>query len=388
MPKVLYPAADQPLDMPEADFPPEDDEGIPKSTSTYNDDDPELTKVTPVSSPRLAADAQATQDVASEAPDALPTALQPSAKDDSTPAPISEPEPLVTLSEATFQYTEEVSTPVPEVPDIHPHVGSESTVSDPTPQIRPPRMVSPSGEDLAPPPAPESSSPSTSPTPPAAHPQTPPAQSITSQTVPPLDRPFPFSGISIPEDRDTDVLKKSRSVSDMTLDTLGMLYFGFRDSVRKLASLSPPVVSDTPPSTDVEQQDARVEYSMTKSQIQLMADEEKLWEELVSPHPASSDSQSVNETLTTLSFRAHVMWQSYERRTNPPTTQTYNESKELLRAMGVPCVDTSGTYEAEALASAMVINGYADYVASEDTVCNRARGIDLSSPHAPGCYRV
>jgi len=46
---------------------------------------------------------------------------------------------------------------------------------------------------------------------------------------------------------------------------------------------------------------------------------------------------------------------------------TYEESKDILRAMGVPCVESTGPYEAEALASSLVLNGCADYVASEDT---------------------
>ena len=42
--------------------------------------------------------------------------------------------------------------------------------------------------------------------------------------------------------------------------------------------------------------------------------------------------------------------------------------KEIIRAMGVPCVETDGPFEAEALAASIVIHGQADFVASEDTV--------------------
>jgi flap endonuclease-1 len=128
--------------------------------------------------------------------------------------------------------------------------------------------------------------------------------------------------------------------------------------------------SDSQPTTDTEQQEIREEYTMTKSQIQLTADEAKLWEEIASPSPVPQppDSQSPEDTLSSLSYRATLMSQSYERRTNPPTTQTYDECKEVLKAMGIPCMDTGGTYEAEALASSIVLHGFADYVASEDTV--------------------
>jgi flap endonuclease-1 len=39
-----------------------------------------------------------------------------------------------------------------------------------------------------------------------------------------------------------------------------------------------------------------------------------------------------------------------------------------MRALGVPGLDSAGAYEAEALATSLVINGHADYVASEDMV--------------------
>ncbi|KAJ7927512.1 PIN domain-like protein [Mycena leptocephala] len=186
--------------------------------------------------------------------------------------------------------------------------------------------------------------------------------STPSPTVSPLERPFPSA--PIPEVPD----EVPSSPVDSTLASLASLYFEFRDSVHKLASLTPPPPDTLQCTNTAEQQEARVEYSMTKSQIQLTADEAKLWKELAEPPSSDSpDHQPPEETLTELSYRAYVMSQSYERRNNPPTTQTYDESKELLRTMGVACIDTTGTYEAEALASSLVINGFADYVASEDT---------------------
>lgn len=155
------------------------------------------------------------------------------------------------------------------------------------------------------------------------------------------------------------------------LASLATLYFDFRESVQKLASLTPaPVLRDESQNTETEQLEARVAYSMTKGQIQLTTDEAKLWEELAVPNSPDelAPDREVEEKLAELSFRANEMAQSYERRNNPPTAQTYEESKELLRTMGVPCIDTAGTYEAEALAASLVINGFADFVASEDTV--------------------
>ncbi|KAJ7126101.1 PIN domain-like protein [Mycena epipterygia] len=234
--------------------------------------------------------------------------------------------------------------------------------SSPSVQSTPPSPPSPASSPLAsssPPPA--SSAPRASRSSPAL------TSSTATPTFPPLDRPFPCT--PIPQTPDTADNEAPPPNPDTTLDTLSSLYFDFRDSVRQLASLTPAASDVREPSTDDEQQEARVEYSMTKSQIQLTADEAKLWEEVVSPASDSDspESQSPNETLSALAYRAELMLESYRRRTSPPTTQTYDESKELLRAMGIPCMDTTGTYEAEALASSMVIKGVADYVASEDT---------------------
>ncbi|KAH0826636.1 PIN domain-like protein [Lanmaoa asiatica] len=112
--------------------------------------------------------------------------------------------------------------------------------------------------------------------------------------------------------------------------------------------------------------DARIEYAMSKHQLQMTFDEGHIWNFLLGP---SSDVPPLEteSALMTLAERSTVISQSYQRRNNSPTTQTYDECKELLRAMGVPCIESSGPFEAEALACALVIHGHADYVVSEDT---------------------
>ncbi|KAJ7754478.1 PIN domain-like protein [Mycena metata] len=194
---------------------------------------------------------------------------------------------------------------------------------------------------------------------------TPPPQ---SQEEFPKITPTPTPVYNEPSPPSTPSTQQEHS----TLTALASLYLDFRDSLQKLASLTPvppPRAADF--ANKEEQQDARVEYSMTKGQIQLTADEAKLWQELAvpssAPDAADETTRTTEATLAELSFRANVMSESYQRRNNPPTTQTYDESKELLRTMGLPCIDTTGTYEAEALASSLVLNGFADYVASEDT---------------------
>ncbi|KAF7344554.1 Flap endonuclease 1 [Mycena sanguinolenta] len=217
---------------------------------------------------------------------------------------------------------------------------------EPPPQDEASAVVSPSNElDLAP-----ASPPPTSRTPSSS--STMPSRPIVS----PLERPFPGTS-------ESPTRVAATSVDVDVPDVLAELYFDFRESVHKLASLT-PTLPDASQSTDAEQREARVEYSMTKGQVQLTTDEAKLWAELAA---STSPNDQVEEQVAKLSSRASVMSESYERRNNPPTAQTYDEAKELLRTMGIPCIDTSGTYEAEALASSLVLNGLADYVASEDT---------------------
>jgi hypothetical protein len=108
---------------------------------------------------------------------------------------------------------------------------------------------------------------------------------------------------------------------------------------------------------------------MSKTQYQLTLEEGKLWDKLMDPDEAIDPDESPTVCiLTSLREKSSFMVQSYHRRNNPPTEITYEESKNILHAMGVPCIDSTGPYEAEALASSLVLNGCADYVASEDTV--------------------
>ncbi|KAJ7240438.1 PIN domain-like protein [Mycena rebaudengoi] len=239
-----------------------------------------------------------------------------------------------------------------------------ASVSEADPYTQPSKSIDISNFDDSPASVPDSQTTPSTHSPAPLHPPLA-SSSAYDQSLPPLDRPFPGALAEDPSD----------PVPPITLeaipDTLASLYLDFRQSIRKLAALTPlaSAASDSQPTTDTEQQEIREEYTMTKSQIQLTADEAKLWEEIASPSPVPQppDSQSPEDTLSSLSYRATLMSQSYERRTNPPTTQTYDECKEVIRAMGIPCMDTGGTYEAEALASSIVLHGFADYVASEDT---------------------
>lgn len=141
------------------------------------------------------------------------------------------------------------------------------------------------------------------------------------------------------------------SVEDV-ISALSSLYQEYRDCVAQITSL--PSAVEVPESPD----ETRAEYIMSRSQLQMTIEEGQLWDTL---------ADAPETALATLAEKSGAFSESYARRSNLPTTQTYEESREILRAMGVPCIESKGAFEAEALASSLVIHGIADYVASEDT---------------------
>jgi hypothetical protein len=78
--------------------------------------------------------------------------------------------------------------------------------------------------------------------------------------------------------------------------------------------------------------------------------------------------EQAEETFHNVEQRSGAIAASYRRRIDAPTDRTYREAQSLLRAMGVPVVITEGGEEAEAVASALVLEGNGDLVATEDTV--------------------
>ncbi|KNZ78328.1 putative flap endonuclease 1 like protein [Termitomyces sp. J132] len=147
------------------------------------------------------------------------------------------------------------------------------------------------------------------------------------------------------------------------LGQLSDLYLSYRQSVSRLAALSNPLDSSPFSIPSVGDPDTQAEIVMTKAQYQLTLEEGRFWDAFA----AEPRGAKLPDVLKMLTETSECMSASFERRMNPPTSSTYLESKEILKAMGVPCLETSGAYEAEALASSMVLNGLADYVVSEDT---------------------
>ncbi|KAL6306341.1 PIN domain-like protein [Sparassis latifolia] len=171
----------------------------------------------------------------------------------------------------------------------------------------------------------------------------------------------------------TDLETESEQVDPEDLSSaLSELYLQYRQSVPELTSLpeQAPAEAVTPEAeASVDEDaaasaaDAQAEYAMSKTQHQLMLDEGQLW-----AHLAEADLGDAEITaVAALTHKSSIISESYKRRTHPPTIETYTESREILEALGVPCIEPTGPFEAEALASSLVINGYADYVASEDT---------------------
>jgi len=106
---------------------------------------------------------------------------------------------------------------------------------------------------------------------------------------------------------------------------------------------------------------------MSKRQQKLTNDEGKFWADLAESQSKGMSKGELKSVILALADESHVVSTSYDRRNNPATSSTFRESKEILQALGVPCIVPRGAFEAEALASSLVREGYADFVVSEDT---------------------
>ncbi|KAK0220252.1 PIN domain-like protein [Armillaria fumosa] len=156
-------------------------------------------------------------------------------------------------------------------------------------------------------------------------------------------------------------VSSAKSRSESVADSMISLFHNFRKSIPKLASLNKASPEEAP----INESEERTEVFMTKGQYELTLEEGKVWGNLAVVD--ESEETSMKDEVFKVYQKSTVMFESYARRTRPPTAQNYIESKEILEAMGIACVESEGPYEAEALACALVSHGFADYVASEDT---------------------
>jgi flap endonuclease-1 len=148
------------------------------------------------------------------------------------------------------------------------------------------------------------------------------------------------------------------------ISSLLPLYIDYRASTRCLESLAQTTSASLSLSGD-DGPETTSEHLMSKNQQQLTADEGTLWSRIAD---LTVTEEEIEASSTDLTNKSTMLSESYARRVSLPTVQTYDESKEIIRAMGVPCIEPSGPFEAEALAASLVLQGQADYVASEDTV--------------------
>lgn len=141
----------------------------------------------------------------------------------------------------------------------------------------------------------------------------------------------------------------------------------YKAAVASLTTLAPGT-DGRAEETQIE--NVKVDQRLTKSQNELAMQEDKLWTNFItSLGPFASElDEKFEEDVNTLLDQSHTLSQSFQHRSNAPVPRTYQESKEILRAMGIPCIDATGAIEAEGLASSIVLAGLADYVASEDSV--------------------
>lgn len=118
--------------------------------------------------------------------------------------------------------------------------------------------------------------------------------------------------------------------------------------------------------------DTQVDVARFSELVQQFASVELPTEELAEQEAAVEETEEdpMSERSAQLEEQSSRMVSSLLRRSNAPTGATYAESRLILEAMGVPCIQSSIPFEAEALASSLVLNGLADFVGSEDTVCH------------------
>ncbi|KAF8814756.1 PIN domain-like protein [Phlegmacium glaucopus] len=185
--------------------------------------------------------------------------------------------------------------------------------------------------------------------------------SLQEQEPPPL-----YPSLKTPP---SDIPAPITADPDQILNIIKSLSLNFKANVAKLASMP----SEAPLLSADEEED-RVDLVMTKAQNQLTVDEGKVWEKIdtsISMYlkpaaPLDFPISTIND-IHTLVDKSHSITTSFQRRTDIPTPQTYQECREILQAMGIPCIEATGAIEAEALASAMFHQGLADFVVTEDT---------------------
>ena len=166
----------------------------------------------------------------------------------------------------------------------------------------------------------------------------------------------------------------TKTLDALQHEALTQLFAEYRQSIPQLASLSGtvaprPMTEVTEPEPESDAGDD--ELMLSKNQLELLEEEGQFWEQLLNSGDLNVSSVTPSQLANALEAKSSVLSGSYLRRTRGPTFRTYEESKEILQSMGVPCIEATDLFEGEALAASLVVHGHADLVASEDTVMQR-----------------
>jgi flap endonuclease-1 len=148
-------------------------------------------------------------------------------------------------------------------------------------------------------------------------------------------------------------------------------YKRYSDSLPNFAKLqiavsAIPLTSSSTQTSESIDPDPEFYAAASRHQYQLALQEGQAWSKLVEEQPDAV--QNAEDEFQDLQERSQLLTDTYQRRNEFPTAQTYEDAKSLLVAMGVPCLQSEAPYEGEGLASAIVLAGHADFVVSEDTV--------------------
>ena len=147
---------------------------------------------------------------------------------------------------------------------------------------------------------------------------------------------------------------------------LAALYSGFLSSAREMSVLLPP--RTVLPRPEEREDETGITTELSRAQRLLVAEEESVWKRLLEVTSEEDPEENVSFMARELEDKSARILTSYERRNHLPTSEVYDQCRIILQAMGVPCIEAEGGVEGEALAAALVRDGLADYVASEDTV--------------------
>lgn len=111
----------------------------------------------------------------------------------------------------------------------------------------------------------------------------------------------------------------------------------------------------------------RPEYTETPRQSLLTEAEASLIQQALESVRVQLPSDVLRLEIQKLAEQAKNVAATYDSSLGTPGPSDHQETKDLLRIMGVPVIDVAAPYEAEGVASAMALKGLIDFVGTEDS---------------------